>query len=168
MKYVSIDIETTGLDREKCEILSIGAVIEDTSNPLPIDELPKYHVAIKRNGFYGEPTALTMNAGLIGAITEYQNSRNEEDRERIAKEYDIRFLDESEVAVDFYHWLFANSAFEYDPQRVLSGHVTRHPLFGMVPVVGSSVQKAHINVAGKNFATFDKVFLERLPRLERR
>lgn len=164
MKYVSIDIETTGLDREKCEILSIGAVIEDTANPRPIDELPKYHVAIKRNGFYGEPTALTMNAGLIGAITEYQNSRRDEDKERIAKEYDIRFLDESEVAVDFYHWLFAYSAFEYDPQRVLSGHVTRHPLFGMVPVVGSSVQKAHINVAGKNFATFDKVFLERLPR----
>ena len=28
MKYISIDIETTGLDPEFCNVLSIGAIIE--------------------------------------------------------------------------------------------------------------------------------------------
>lgn len=32
MKYVSIDIETSGLDPEINNVLSIGAVIEDTAN----------------------------------------------------------------------------------------------------------------------------------------
>ena len=43
MKYISIDIETTGLDPENCQILSIGAVIEDTLNQLPFEELPTFH-----------------------------------------------------------------------------------------------------------------------------
>jgi DNA polymerase III epsilon subunit-like protein len=29
MKYVSIDLETTGLDEEKCQILEFGAAFED-------------------------------------------------------------------------------------------------------------------------------------------
>ena len=33
-----------------------------------------------------------------------------------------------------------------------------------VPVLTSRIKPTHITVAGKNFATFDKHFLERLPR----
>jgi oligoribonuclease len=164
MKYVSIDIETTGLDRDLCSILSIGAVIEDTSNPLPIDELPRFHVAIKRNGFYGEPTALTMNAGLIGAITQYQNTRDQDEKNDLVQMTGMKFMDESEVAVEFYYWLYANGLVERPINHIIQQQVTMHPRYGMVPVIGSKVQKAHINAAGKNFATFDKVFLERLPR----
>ena len=41
MRYVSCDIESTGLDKENCQILQIGAVVEDTKNILPIDELDR-------------------------------------------------------------------------------------------------------------------------------
>lgn len=34
MKYLSLDIETTGLDREKSDILEVGFVMDDTSKPL--------------------------------------------------------------------------------------------------------------------------------------
>lgn len=34
MKYVSIDLETTGLDFECCEILELGAVLDDISLPI--------------------------------------------------------------------------------------------------------------------------------------
>jgi len=44
MKYISIDVETTGIDREKCQILSIGAVIEDTENIKPIKDLTFFSV----------------------------------------------------------------------------------------------------------------------------
>ena len=33
MKYISIDCETTGLNKEKCVIIEVGALIEDTSKP---------------------------------------------------------------------------------------------------------------------------------------
>jgi hypothetical protein len=40
-----------------------------------------------------------------------------------------------------------------------------HPIYGEVPSVNQkTVPSDHLNVAGKNFGTFDKVFLERLPR----
>ena len=83
MKYVSIDIETTGINREKCQVLSIGAVIEDTNNPRPIEELPKFHAAIVgREGLYGEPFALNMNKSLIENIVRYQTAKTQEEKEK--------------------------------------------------------------------------------------
>lgn len=46
MKYVSIDIETTGIDNENTQTLSIGLVVEDTVDIKPIEELPKLEIAI--------------------------------------------------------------------------------------------------------------------------
>ena len=42
MRIVSIDTETTGLDYDTCQILQVGAVIEDTINVRPLDELPRF------------------------------------------------------------------------------------------------------------------------------
>jgi oligoribonuclease len=167
MKYVSIDIETTGIDRERCEILSIGAVIEDTASDARMDQLPKFHAAIRRKdrqGFYGEPVALNMNRDLIEAIVKYDKSKTSEQKQYVEDDYGMRFLDENEIVIEFYYWLYVNGVVETDPQNIFEKHVTRHPLYGMVPAIGSHPPKAVINVAGKNFATFDKVFLEKLPR----
>ena len=35
MRYISIDLETTGLDSENNQIIEFGAVLEDTNNILP-------------------------------------------------------------------------------------------------------------------------------------
>jgi oligoribonuclease len=164
MKYISIDIETTGIDREKCEILSIGAVIEDTENIKPIEELPKFHSAIKRydrQGFYGEPTALIMNAELIKSISDYDRCKNQEEKNELVNKTGMQFMDETTIVTEFYYWMYANGAFEIGKE--LGELVTRHPEYGIVPHINRA-PKAVINVAGKNFATFDKVFLEKLPR----
>jgi hypothetical protein len=105
-----------------------------------------------------------MNAGLIGAITQYQNTRDQDEKNDLVQMTGMKFMDESEVAVEFYYWLYVNGAFSFDIEKVMNGNSIRHPQYGTVPAIGSNVQKAHINVAGKNFATFDKVFLEKLPR----
>ena len=44
MKYFSIDLETTGTDSEKDQILSIGVIFEDTSLKLPFEDIPKLHL----------------------------------------------------------------------------------------------------------------------------
>jgi oligoribonuclease (3'-5' exoribonuclease) len=44
-----VDVETTGLEKDRYQILSIGAIIEDTSKKLPFDEIPKFHAAILHN-----------------------------------------------------------------------------------------------------------------------
>jgi oligoribonuclease len=167
MKYVSIDIETTGLDPEKCDILSIGAVIEDASNPLPLDQLPSFHVAIKRENITGSMFAINMNRDLIQIMSEYQSS-DIDVKKAIVKKTGMKFLHEDEVAIEFYYFLYANGLMndKRDVNRMIeAGNVTRHPEYGMVPVINQRVlPSGHINVAGKNFGTFDKLFLERLPR----
>lgn len=165
MKYVSIDVETTGLDREKCQILSIGAVIEDTENIKPIKDLPRFHAAIKlkdRQGFYGEPVAIQMNSDLIGNLVRYSQSKSHEERTELINELGMNFLDEEQIVPEFYYWLYANGAFVM-PDNFDMDLITRHPDHGIVPHINRA-PKAVINVAGKNFGTFDKIFLEKLPR----
>jgi oligoribonuclease len=72
MKYVSIDLETTGLDPKKSDIIEFGAVIDDLNDPLPLNELPKFHAYVLPNpelGYYrGDPFALQMNQAILKAI----------------------------------------------------------------------------------------------------
>lgn len=76
MKYASIDIETTGLDSEFCQILSVGVVIEDTKNKLPFEEIPKFHAIILRKRIQGEPFALNMNKDIIEIINSNKEVAN--------------------------------------------------------------------------------------------
>jgi len=66
--YVSIDIETTGLDPDTCQILEIGAVIDDWTTP--VDELPVFHCYIDNGEIVGQPYALAMNTNILRAIAE--------------------------------------------------------------------------------------------------
>lgn len=69
MKYVSIDLETTGLNPEIHQILQIGAVVEDTTAALvPVDSLPAFSVRIQYDQLVGEPVALSMNCDLITSM----------------------------------------------------------------------------------------------------
>ena len=62
MRYLSIDIETTGLDPEKCQIIEVGAVIDDLTKPdIAINDLPVYHCYVKQNEYSGTPFALSMH-----------------------------------------------------------------------------------------------------------
>ena len=63
LSYVSIDIETTGLDPETCQILEIGAVWDDWTKP--IDQLPVYHRLVYHTEYRGSAYALAMNANLL-------------------------------------------------------------------------------------------------------
>ncbi len=68
MKYLSIDIETTGLDPEKCDVLEIACIIEDTETKLPREKCPQLNLYIHHDRYSFEPDALEMNFKLIERI----------------------------------------------------------------------------------------------------
>jgi DNA polymerase III epsilon subunit-like protein len=159
MKYISVDIETTGLDPEKNKIISVAAIIEDTENKLPFDQCPKFNVAVLQNELIGSARAITINKQLISDIADYQDA-NIETRKFIESESEYKFVTEDEVAKNFYWWLnengLGNGLNENDGySTIVDGKIK--------PVINGSTRPITINVAGKNFATFDMLFLKQLP-----
>jgi len=118
--YISIDIETTGLDPETCQILSIGAVIEDWETP--VDKLPSFECYVDNGKITGSAYALSMHSKILRAIA--------------TKDTDVEILKPNCIAEEFEEWL------------------SQHDL--------ESCEK-RLTVAGKNFGSFDRQFLERLP-----
>jgi hypothetical protein len=68
MPYVSIDLETTGLNPDTCQIIEIGAVYDDWTKPL--DKLPVYHRYVVDAIYQGEPFALALNAKILQKLAE--------------------------------------------------------------------------------------------------
>jgi hypothetical protein len=78
MLYVSIDIETSGLNPKKDQILSFGAIIEDTSKSLSFEDCPKFYATVIHRNIKGSPKALLMNMDVIKNISDYiENDRND-------------------------------------------------------------------------------------------
>lgn len=100
MRYVSIDIETTGLDPEKCDILSFAAVIEDTQHNTSIVELPRFYKInsdIKYRTIRGQLNGLLMNEALLKRIQNMQGNS-------------IDFLGfEHQLTHEFRLWLITNN-----------------------------------------------------------
>ena len=97
MKYASIDIETTGVDNENSQTLSIGIVLEDSNNILPVEELPKLEIAIIRERLTGEIFAFNMNRDLISDILSYKLARTDDERRAIIEATGREYLTEEEV-----------------------------------------------------------------------
>lgn len=72
MKYLSIDIETTGLNNEICSIIEFAAVADDLRIQEPIENLPKFHTYILQDYYVGEPYALGMHAEIFKKITNWK------------------------------------------------------------------------------------------------
>jgi hypothetical protein len=152
MIYVSIDVETSGLDHEKHKVLSIGAIIEDTENKLPYEECPKFNAIVLQNEITGSPRAITMNKEIISMIGDYLEG-DDEARQNLQTHSDYSFYEKEDVIKEFYLWLYKNGL----GQQMLfySGHS------GIK--IDSTTKPITLNVAGKNFGTFDKLFLQELP-----
>lgn len=63
MKYISIDIETTGLDPSRHQILQIACVLEDTKNSMPLRDLPTLVIWVAHDYLNFSPGALRMHNG---------------------------------------------------------------------------------------------------------
>jgi hypothetical protein len=155
MKYVSIDIETSGLDPEKNDILSIAAIIEDTENKLTFLEIPKFNAIVLQNEINGSPRAIGMNATIIDTMGKYLEADIKTRSELELAQTGIygggyKFYTIDEVTKQFYLFLQENGY--ADKINV--------PFGGQF---NGNTKPITINVAGKNFGTFDKLFLQQLP-----
>jgi hypothetical protein len=139
MKIVSIDIETTGLDHNTCQILQVGAVIEDTVKIPALKDLPRFSCIVEHPIYTGQPFALNMNNWIIKILASLETATKEQ---RIQIRQDNRIMGEGLVANALWLFLTAN---------------------GIKPNPDSKSDQVQITVAGKNFGTFDKPFLEALP-----
>lgn len=137
-RFVSIDIETTGLDPEQCQVIEFGAVIDDWLNPLDVQ--PEFHCYVKHEIYQGEPYALSMHAEIFRRIATQEDG--------------YTYLYPGQVAPKFYDWALENGAVQVKDDA---------------PPIDSPDFNVHkhyhkLNVAGKNFASFDRDFLMRMPR----
>lgn len=70
MLISALDIETTGLDEEVCQVIEIGAVIFDTNHLHDSFEiLKKFHCYVLHDTYRGEPYALGMHAEIFKRIS---------------------------------------------------------------------------------------------------
>lgn len=61
MRFLSIDLETTGLDPRYDEIIQFGCVLDEIGNSVPVSELPSFAAYIDRKRWNGQAFALQMN-----------------------------------------------------------------------------------------------------------
>jgi hypothetical protein len=155
MIYVSIDIETSGLDPVKNSVLSIGAIIEDTEKKLTWNEIPKFDAIVLQNEIVGSPRALTMNKKLIENIGDWLEGDTMKKAE-LSVQTQSEFWEKEDVVKAFYTFLWNNG---FSSLESHSMHVDGK----LKPIIDSRTKPITINVAGKNFGTFDKLFLQELP-----
>ena len=65
--YVSIDLETTGLDENFCQVLEFGAVIDDWHTP--IEQLPRFRKYVRQSYIHGQPYALALNHEILRKLS---------------------------------------------------------------------------------------------------
>lgn len=70
MKYASVDIETTGLDWNRHQIIEFAAVLDDLADPKPLKELPVFHAYVRHEEVVGHPVALAMNHEILKIIAQ--------------------------------------------------------------------------------------------------
>lgn len=95
LKYVSIDIETTGTDRQNDDIVEITAKIDDLSNIKPVDEIPRFHCYVVKERYSGDAWAFAQHHEIFDAI---RNGHPD-------------CLWEADVATELYHFIDRNNGF---------------------------------------------------------
>ena len=69
MRYAAIDIETTGISPDTCQVLEIGCVIENEGWSAPVEELPTFRALVRPDGVIrGDAQALAMNHKLLAEL----------------------------------------------------------------------------------------------------
>ena len=161
MKYLSVDIETTGLNPENHQIMSIGVIVEDTAKKLPFEEIPKFHCAIVREDVVGGLFAINLNRDLIQTINNW-NVCNELGKKEIENKTGMIFCKEDEVVQHLFRFLYQNNILDQEVYNKTIHSMVENVGGILYPVLRSNITKSHLTIAGKNFGTFDKLFIEKL------
>jgi oligoribonuclease len=67
LRYAAIDVETTGLDPDTCQIIELAVVVE-TDWTTPVDQLPTLHLLVEHEEYAGSAVAIAMNARVFAEL----------------------------------------------------------------------------------------------------
>ncbi|MGY3088566.1 oligoribonuclease [Hymenobacter sp. UYAg731] len=70
MRYVSLDLETSGSNPARHQILELAAVVEDSRHPLPLNELPAFRRVVRHPEYAGTAGAIALNARLFEELAQ--------------------------------------------------------------------------------------------------
>jgi oligoribonuclease len=129
MRYVSVDLEMSGPDPLRHQVLELAAVVEDTKRAAttPLTELPAFRRAVRHPEICGTAGALALNVGLLRELADKTKTNA------------LDICQPDELLPQLREFLLANG-FRPNKKDCLS-----------------------VVMAGKNFATFDLLFLRQLP-----
>ncbi|MCR5887849.1 hypothetical protein LRS06_08665 [Hymenobacter sp. J193] len=68
MRYLSLDLETSGSNPQRHQILELAAVVEDTRQLRPLAELPAFRRVVRHQEYVGTAGALALNARLLAEL----------------------------------------------------------------------------------------------------
>lgn len=68
MRYISIDVETTGLDPASNQLLEVGMVIEDTEVACPVSSLPYRRILVPHREYIINIYCMKMHAELFETL----------------------------------------------------------------------------------------------------
>jgi DNA polymerase III epsilon subunit-like protein len=125
MRYVSIDLETTGTRPDRHQILEFGAIIENTRQHTDLQNLPRFKRIVKHGEYTGQAFAFNLNARIFQELVKPTGAAT--------------ICEAQELAIQFKDFLI-NHGFEPEENGCI-----------------------YIQAAGKNFASFDLLFLQQLP-----
>ncbi len=171
MKYVSIDLETTGLSSEKHQILTFSGILEDTTKLLSYDDAPKFNIYVLREDITGSPFAINMNSEIIERISKYMNTKEQSEKMIQRRIVDGVFLYEHEIPFYLYLWFLVYHEGKEEFEELLGsedwGNRKNPRLISKTNDIkqSNSNQKIGCNVAGKNFSSFDKKFIDKIEKI---
>jgi oligoribonuclease len=70
MRYVSLDLETSGSNPDRHQILELAAVVEDSRQLLPLAELPTFRRVVRHPEYVGTAGAIALNARLFEELAQ--------------------------------------------------------------------------------------------------
>jgi len=152
MKFVVIEIKTTGMpgkdgNIEDLQIIEFGAIIEDTNNPLSLDDIPRYNKIIRHEQYSGGAFAINLNARIFEILAK-REIFSRDGRADYDNHHGIIKL--SELANDFFQFLYPHFS------KTITDEFTEGMInFREAPFV--------ITPAGKNFDVFDRNFIKLIP-----
>ena len=65
MRYLSLDLETSGPNPHRHQVLELAAVVEDSRHPLPLAQLPAFRRVVRHPEYAGTAGAIALNARLF-------------------------------------------------------------------------------------------------------
>ena len=68
MRYLSIDIETTGLDPSTAQVIQLAMVVESTETVRPVSQLPYFDMGLVAQGYSGDSYAMGLNERLLEVL----------------------------------------------------------------------------------------------------